>query len=207
MHRDARRAALAGPRRGRGWLAREHHIRALGSLGFENAYALAVRRDTATRLGLHSLADLAARAGELSIGGDYEFFGRAEWASVRDAYGLRFARAGDASIPTLLYDAIARNEVDVIAAFSTDGRIAAHDLVTLADPAGALPPYDAMILLGPRVADDPRVACALAPLTGAIPVELVRDANLVVDRDSDKQSPAAAAAALLAQIHMRETCH
>jgi osmoprotectant transport system permease protein len=185
------------------WLARDHHVRSLGSLGFENAYALAVRRDTALLMNLKSLADLAAHAGELSIGGDYEFFGRAEWTSVRDAYGLRFARQASFD-PTLLYDAISRHEVDVISAFSSDGRIAAHDLVTLTDPAGALPPYDAMILLGPRVADDPRVACALAPLTGALRVELVREANLAVDRDSDKQSPADAAAALLAQIHLRE---
>jgi len=187
------------------WLARDHHVHSLGSLGFENAYALAMRRDTATKLGIKSLADLAAHAGELSIGGDYEFFGRAEWASVRDAYGLRFTRQASFD-PTLLYDAISRNEVDVVSAFSSDGRIAAHDLVTLTDPAGALPPYDAMILLGPRIADDPRIVCALAPLTGAVPVEAMREANLAVDRDSDKASPAAAATALLAQLHLHE-CH
>ncbi len=187
------------------WLAREHHVRALGTLGFENAYAIAVRRDTADRLGLHTLADLAAHGRELALGADYEFFGRAEWASVKAAYGLAFKRQASFD-PTLLYDAIARGEVDAIAAFSSDGRIAAHDLVVLADPAGALPPYDAMILLGPRVANDPAVACALAPLTGALPVELVRQANLMVDREADKQAPAAAAAWLLAHAQLHETC-
>ncbi|MGE5183366.1 MAG: ABC transporter permease/substrate-binding protein [Acidobacteriota bacterium] len=188
------------------WLAREHHVRALGSLGFENAYALAVRRDTADKLGLHSLRDLAAHAHDLRLGADYEFFSRAEWASVRDTYGLSFARQASFD-PTLLYDAVSRGEVDVIAAFSSDGRIAAHDLVVLDDPAGALPPYDAMILLGPSVADDPRVACALAPLAGALPVELVRQANLMVDRDSDKATPAAAAAWLLQRSHLANIPH
>jgi osmoprotectant transport system permease protein len=187
------------------WLAREHRVRALGTLGFENAYAIAVRRDTAEKLGLHTLADLATHGREIALGADYEFFGRAEWASVRDAYGLTFKRQASFD-PTLLYDAITRGEVDAIAAFSSDGRIAAHDLVVLADPAGALPPYDAMLLLGPRIANDPDVACALAPLTGALPVELVRQANLMVDRDADKQTPAAASAWLLSHAQLRETC-
>ncbi len=90
----------------------------------------------------------------------------------------------------------------MISAFSSDGRIVAHDLLVLDDPAGALPPYDAMILLGGAVADDPRVACALAPLRGALPVALVRQANLMVDRERDKATPAAAAAWLLAQARI-----
>ena len=184
-----------------GWLAREHHVRSLGSLGFENAYALAVRRDTAERLGLAQIGDLTRHAPSLALGGDYEFFGRREWAAVRDAYGLRFARTTSFD-PTLLYEAVARGEVDVIAAFSSDGRIAADDLVVLDDPADALPPYDAMILLGPRVADDARVVCALAGLRGAISVERMREANLMVDRDADKKSPAEAAAWLADQLRL-----
>ncbi len=183
------------------WLARAHGIRSLGSLGFENAYALAVKRTTAERLHLHQIGDLAAHASELAIGGDYEWFGRGEWASVRARYGLRFRRTATFD-PALLYDAIARDDVDVIAAFSSDGRIAANDLVTLDDPREALPPYDAMILLAPRIADDPRVACALAPLRGTISVELMRRANLQVDRAVDKQTPAAAAAWLLREAHV-----
>jgi osmoprotectant transport system permease protein len=177
-----------------GWLAREHHVRSLGTLGFENTYALAVRRATAERLGLHTLADLA-RHPELSVGGDYEFFSRAEWTSVQRAYGLRFARTASFD-PSLLYEALGRDEIDVISAFSSDGRIAAYDVVVLEDPAGALPPYDAMILLGPRVADDPVLACSLGGLH--IDVELMRRANALVDRDG--RTPHDAAAWLLGQL-------
>lgn len=182
-----------------GWLARAHQVRSLGSLGFENTYALAVRRELADRLGLRRLDDLARHAGELSLGADYEFLGRPEWAAVRTAYDLRFARATSFD-PALLYDAVARGDVDVISAFSSDGRIAAYDLVVLDDPAGALPPYDAMILLGPRVAGDRRVVCALAPLRDAIHVAWMQQANALVDREVDKQTPAAAAAWLAGQI-------
>jgi osmoprotectant transport system permease protein len=178
------------------WLAREHHVRSLGSLGFENAYALAMRRDTADQLHVRAIGELAPHAPSLAFGGDYEWFSRREWTSVRTIYDLHFGRTASFD-PALLYEAVAAREVDVISAFSSDGRIAAHDLVVLDDPAGALPPYDAMILLGPRVADDPRVVCALAPLRGAITVDRMRQANLMVDRATDKAAPAEAAAWLL----------
>jgi osmoprotectant transport system permease protein len=177
-----------------GWLASEHGVRSLGGLGFENAYALAVRRETADQLGLRTLGDLAARH-DLAFGGDYEFFGRPEWQSLRRAYGLHFARHVTFD-PALLYEALVRREVDVISAFSSDGRIAAYDLVVLEDPLGALPPYDAMILLGRRVASDRRLACALAGLH--VDVEQMRHANAIVDRDG--KSPREAAGWLLTQL-------
>jgi osmoprotectant transport system permease protein len=95
-----------------------------------------------------------------------------------------------------MYKAVTSGEVDVISAFSSDGRIAADDLVVLADPKQAIPPYDAVILLSPRRARDARFQRALAPMLGAIPVETMRKANLSVDRDHDKQTPAQAARAL-----------
>lgn len=178
-------------------------VRSLGPLGFQNAYALAVRRDTATRFGLHSIADLAPHAGTMTLGADYEFLSRREWTAVRTAYGLRFARTASFD-PALLYEAVAHGEVDAISAFSSDGRIAAFDLVVLDDPAAALPSYDAMILLGPRVAGDPEVVCALAPLRDALSVELMRRANLRVDRD--RETPRDAAAWLLGQAAITEVC-
>ncbi|HEY0482908.1 MAG TPA: ABC transporter permease/substrate-binding protein [Kofleriaceae bacterium] len=185
-----------------GVLARDH-VRSLGPLGFQNAYALAVRRETATRLGLRGVGDLAPHAPEMALGADYEFLSRREWTAVRTTYGLGFRRTASFD-PSLLYEAAARGEVDVISAFSSDGRIAAYDLVVLDDPAAALPSYDAMILLGPRVADDPEVVCALAPLRGALPVELVRRANLRVDHD--RAAPSDAAAWLLGAATITEAC-
>jgi osmoprotectant transport system permease protein len=178
-------------------------VRSLGPLGFQNAYALAVRRETATKLRLNGLGDLAAHAGQLSLGADYEFLSRREWTAVRTTYGLGFRRTASFD-PALLYEAVARGEVDVISGFSSDGRIAAYDLVVLDDPAAALPSYDAMILLGPRVAEDHNVLCALAPLREALPVELIRQANLKVDRDHE--TPRAAAAWLLGKATIAETC-
>lgn len=167
-------------------------VRVMGSLGFENAYALAMRRPRAESLGLRTLDDLARAAPRLSLGADLEFLSRPEWHAVSSRYGLAFAAQRSYS-PTFMYRAIADGSADVITAFSSDGRIAALDLVILADPRRALPSYDALLLVAPARAGDARFTAALAPLIGAIPVERMRQANLMVDRDADKRTPDEAA--------------
>ncbi len=181
------------------WLVREHGIRSLGTLGFENAYALAMRRDKADALNIKSITDLAAHASKLELGSDYEFFDRPEWKRLKSTYGLGF-RDTTSFDSTFMYEAVKDGRVDVITAFSSDGRIAAYDLAVLTDPKRAFPPYDAMLLLSPRVAENAQVVAALSPLIGAIPVELMRKANLMVDREEDKKTPLAAADLLLQRV-------
>jgi osmoprotectant transport system permease protein len=173
-------------------LEKRDGVRMLGTLGFENAYALAMRRERAAKLGLSSIADLAREAPRLRLASDIEFLSRPEWRSVQAAYGLRFAEQRSYS-PTFMYRAIADGSADVLSAFSSDGRIAALDLVTLSDPEGALPSYEAVILVSPRRASDAAFLAALGPLLGAIPIDRMRQANLMVDRDVDKKSPEQAA--------------
>jgi osmoprotectant transport system permease protein len=175
------------------------HVVVLGALGFENAYALAMRREQAEKLGVRTIADLAAHAPDLTLGSDLEFLSRPEWAALKGAYGLNF-KAERRFQPTFMYKAVTDGEVDVISAFSSDGRIAADDLVVLTDPKQAIPPYDAVILLSPKRAGDARFKAVLQPLIGAIPVEPMRKANLSVDRDQNKQTPAQAAQALAKTI-------
>jgi osmoprotectant transport system permease protein len=173
-------------------LERRDRVTLLGALGFENAYALAMRRSRAGALGIRSMEDLTRTAPQLRLGADLEFLTRPEWRAVRGAYGLRFAAQTSYS-PTFMYRAVADGSADVITAFSSDGRIAALDLVTLGDPRRALPSYDAVLLLAPRHDSNSRLAGALRSLIGAIPVGRMRQANLLVDRDTDKRTPAEAA--------------
>jgi len=180
-------------------LKTRYGVTVLGSLGFENAYALAMKADQARSLGVKSLDDLSGRAGQLTLGADLEFLSRPEWAGLQKAYGLQF-KSQRSFNPTFMYRAIEGGEADVISAFSSDGRIAADHLVTLSDPKGAIPAYDAVVLISPKRAADRRLISALTPLLGAIPVERMRDANLTVDRDADKKTPAEAARALAAAI-------
>jgi osmoprotectant transport system permease protein len=167
----------------------------LGGLGFENAYALAMTRKQADALGIASMADLAGPAAQLSIAGDYEFFGRPEWKAIETAYGLKF-RAQRQMQPEFMYPAIADGEVDVIAAYTSDGGIVKYDLKVLGDPKHAVPPYDAIVLVSPKRAHDDKLLAALKPLIGAIDVATMRAANL---RASSGGTSAGAVAQWLAQ--------
>jgi osmoprotectant transport system permease protein len=180
-------------------LARRDGVAVLGSLGFENAYALAMRPERAGALGVRSLADLSRHAPDLAFGSDLEFLSRPEWKAVAKAYDLRF-RSARAYQPTFMYRALAGGDVDAISAFSSDGRVAADRLTVLTDPKGAIPPYDAVLLVSPRRAHDKRLLAALRPMVGRIPVEAMRQANYSVDRDQAKATPAEAARALAAKL-------
>lgn len=196
--RAGRAEMLAGVR---DFLERGHGMTLAAILGFENTYALTVRAAEAERLGLRAISDLVDHAPRLAIGADVEFFARPEWPAVRDTYGLDFReqRAMDAS---LMYQAAATREVDVISAYTTDGRITAYDLRVLADDRGAIPPYDAIVLAGARLAREaPDVVRALARLDGAIDADRMRAMNLRVDEQGE--DPATVAAAFVAALSAR----
>jgi osmoprotectant transport system permease protein len=164
------------------WLKEQHDIHLVGALGFENTYALAMPRERAARLGAATIGDLSRHAPGLRMGSDYEFYGRPEWKGLRDRYGLAFheLRTFD---PTLMYAAVQAGEVDVISAYSTDGRILLYDLRVLEDPLGALPPYDAVILLSGKAARRRDLVQSLGGPIALMSDEAVRRANKMVDID------------------------
>ena len=136
------------------WLETTHGIRMLGSLGFENAYALAMPRARAGKLGIRSIADLAAHAPQLSIAGDYEFFERPEWKAIRDAYGLNFARAAHHAVG---FHVPGRGAAATSTwCRPTPATAASRNTISavLDDPKHAIPPYDAILLLSPKRAHD-----------------------------------------------------
>jgi osmoprotectant transport system permease protein len=159
------------------WLAREQKITLLGKLGFENAYALAMPRKRAEALGIRTMADLARNAATLSIAGDYEFFGRPEWKALQAAYGLAFQKERTMQ-PEFMYPAAGSGDVDVISAYTSDGRIAQYDLVIIVDEKHVIPSYDAILLISPKRQNDAALRDALAPLISIIDVESMRAANL-----------------------------
>lgn len=171
------------------WAQATDGVKLVGTLGFENTYAFAVRPDDARRLNLKSLDDVVRVAPDFVFGTDVEFLERPEWQMVQKAYPLRF-KSRRAFEPTFMYRALSLGEADIISAFSSDGRIAANGFVILDDPKGAVPSYDAILLASRSASRDARLIAALKPLIGAIPVDKMRQANYRVDRDRDKQSPA-----------------
>ncbi len=182
------------------WLTKQHGIKLLGPLGFENAYSLAMRRKDAEALGIKSISDLARHASRMSIAGDYEFLSRPEWTAIRDAYGLAF-REQRTMQPEFMYPAAASGDVDVISAYTSDGRVAQYDLVVLDEPKQVIPPYDAILLVSAKGAADAALLKALQPLVDAIDVTRMREANR---RAADGSTTADAVARWLAsQIERR----
>lgn len=180
----------------------KYKISLLGDLGFENAYALVMPRTRAEQLGIRTISDLVLRAPSLSIAGDYEFFSRPEWASIKQAYGLSFRQQRQMQ-PDFMYAAVASGDVDVIAGYTSDGLIAKYDLVVLGDPKSAIPPYDAIVLLSPKRADDAKLRAALQPLLGRIDIAAMREANLRAANGDGTSSPDAVARWLWEKISKR----
>ncbi len=179
----------------------QHGIALVGSLGFENRYALGMLARRARELGIDRISELAPLSGGLEIGGDYEFFERSEWRALVGTYGLAFGRRRSMD-PALMYRAVAEQEVDVISAFSTDGRIAAYEIALLEDDRGVIPPYDAILLAGPRIVDErPELIEVLRVLVGSIDEVRMQRMNLAVDRDG--REPADVARAFLEQLDER----
>jgi osmoprotectant transport system permease protein len=184
------------------WAGRHGGVSLLGPLGFENAYAFAMRDDRARQLGITSLEDLAAQSTNLTLGADLEFLSRPEWYKVYRAYGIEFAGTRRFA-PSLMYNALVSGDADVISAFSSDGRIAADRLVVLTDPRGALPGYDALLLVSRRAVEDVKLVAALRPLLGRVGVEQMRVANYSVDRSVNKLAPGDAARELECALRLR----
>ena len=158
--------------------AERYGARWLPPLGFENTYAIAVRRETAARYGLHTLSDLARAAPALTGGLTADFIGRPDGlAGLRRAYGLT-PRAVKPLAPALKYQALAVGAVDFIDGYSTDGLLVKYDLVVLEDDRRFFPPYEAAALVGARLAHDrPDAIAALTLLSGRLDEPTMRHAN------------------------------
>ena len=164
----------------------------LPPLGFENTFAVAMRRAAADSLGVATLSGLARVAPTLAAGFSPDFIGRADGLpGLADAYQMRF-RETRALLQAVKYQALAAGEVDVIDAYSTDGAVARWDLAVLADDRGFFPPYHAAPLVGAAFyAERPGAVLALSELAGRIGPELMRRANERVELDGTPVADAA----------------
>ncbi len=123
----------------------EFGIGLTGSLGFEDGYAIGVRRELAERLSLSRVSDLA-RHPELRLGFSNEFMDRADgWPAVRDRYGLRPDRVRGLE-HDLAYRALRSGELDATDVYTTDPEVPRDGIVLLTDDRHAFPSYDAVLV-------------------------------------------------------------
>src|SRR6266436_4588397 len=152
-------------------------------LGFENTFAILVRGADARRLKLKTISDAARYAPQWRAGFGHDFVSRADgYPGFSRTYGLRFAEPPREMALDLTYTALASNKVDMIAGNSTDGRIAALDLVQLEDDRHYFPPYEAVFLVRKdTLMRVPALGEALQRLGGAISTDEMRNLNYQVD--------------------------
>lgn len=155
------------------------------SLGFENTYALAMRRSEAERLGIARLSDLRAHAA-LRLVFSNEFLDRQDgWPALRDRY--RLPHTGVRGMEhELAYRALGAGSIDATDVYTTDANIPAYDLTVLEDDLGVFPDYDAVIVYRLDLTDD--VVRVLESLAGRIDVTAMRDMNarVTLQRDSER---------------------
>jgi osmoprotectant transport system permease protein len=148
-------------------------------LGFDNTFAILVRGEDARRYNLKTISDAAKSAPTWQAGFGHDFMNRQDgYPGFSRTYGLRFAGVSDMSLD-LTYTALASHKVDMIAGNSTDGRIAALDLVQLEDDKQYFPPYEGVFVVQPRNVQS--INDVMNKLAGAISTDEMRKLNYEVD--------------------------
>jgi osmoprotectant transport system permease protein len=152
-------------------------------LGFNNTFAIIVRKSDAQQFNLKTISDAAPHTANWVAGFGYEFIEREDgYPGLVKTYNLQFPIAPRVMELGLTYKAASEHQVDFIAGNSTDGLISALGLVVLEDNKHYFPPYDAAPLIRDAVAmKHPEVREALRALGGKISEEEMRRLNYAVD--------------------------
>lgn len=173
----------------------------IAPLGFDNSYALALRRDRAQNLGVRTISDLIGIAPTLKAGFGYEFIERPDGLpGLRQKYGLQFKEVVGMQ-QTLKYQATANGDVDLLDVYTTDGRLSVYDFLVLEDDQHFFPPYDATALVrGETLKRYPELASVLSLLTNALTPEGMRIWNLRVQEQG--QPVTRVAREMLQDLHL-----
>lgn len=158
----------------------------LAPLGFDNSYALALRRDHAKALNIRTITDLVEVAPTLKAGFGYEFIQRTDGLpGLKQRYGLKF-RDVVGMQQALKYQATDKGDVDVLDVYTTDGRLAVYDFIVLDDDRHFFPPYDAAALVrGETLEQHPELSKVLSLLTNALSPQRMQELNLRIQEQGE----------------------
>ena len=158
-------------------------LEVMPSLGFNNTFAIVVRGEDARRLHLKTIDDARPYTPQWRAGFGYEFMERPDgYAGLAKVYGLEFSSTPRILDLGLLYRALLDKQVDLVAGNSTDGLLAARDLVILDDDKHYFPPYEAVpIVRQDTLARFPEMRSAIEELGGKISDAEMRKMNYAVD--------------------------
>lgn len=162
-------------------------------VGFNNTYVMAVKAERAEKYGLKKASDLADHGPEWKLGGDENFDTRLDgYPGWSERYGITFRDVLPMQY-AMMYIALAQDEVDVIAAYSTDSRIKKLNLVLLEDDKSFFPDYSAAFVLPIPLAEKyPGLVPVVEKISGAIDEQAMAAMNLAFDEGEDPEDIAAA---------------
>ncbi|WP_433742280.1 glycine betaine ABC transporter substrate-binding protein [Falsibacillus pallidus] len=154
----------------------------LEPLGFENTYTLAYKKDSG--IDAKTFSDLVPDSSSMTFGAPHQFYERADgYDAMAKAYGFKF-KDQKSFDPNVMYDAVKNGDVDVIPAFTTDGRIQRYDLATTKDDLGFFPKYDAVPIVREDVLKKfPKLKDVVNQLAGKISEAEMSEMNAKVDID------------------------
>ena len=158
---------------------------------FNDTQAMATTQKVAGYYALGRLSDLAAKANELRLGAVPEFLTRADGLpGLQKKYGGFKFKQTKIVDNGLKYEALERGDVDVIIAFSTEGRLKADSLVVLEDDKHVFPVYNAAPVVRKAVLDaNSAIAGPLNKLAPLLTNDVMQNMNLQVD-GPQKREPA-----------------
>lgn len=174
------------------------------SYGFDNTYAFTVSKELAKKYDLEKVSDLESYASELRFGVDNSWIHREGdgYQGFIKTYGFDFPKIYPMQIG-LVYQALKNNEMDVVLAYSSDGRIAAFDLTILEDDKKFFPPYDCSPVARNEVLrQHPELKKILQKLSGTINTEKMQKMNY--EADGKMREPAVVAREFLEENHYFE---
>jgi osmoprotectant transport system substrate-binding protein len=137
--------------------------------------------------------DNIAIAARLGFRDDYAIALHKDWVkennvvSISDLEPFTFGRVRQMQ-PTLMYEAIKSNQVDAIGAYTTDSRVDLYNLSIVEDDKGALPPYDAVIIVRKEMAENEELMKIFKILEDQIDTETMRRLNRMYDIDKKEAS-------------------
>ncbi|MBM7586098.1 osmoprotectant transport system substrate-binding protein [Bacillus pakistanensis] len=153
------------------------------SYGFANSYAFTVTRELAEKQNLETVSDLESIASDLKLGVDNAWLKRKGdgYQGFVGEYGFEFGKTFPMQIG-LVYQAAANGKMDVVLAYTTDGRIKAYDLKVLEDDKHFFPPYDTSLVARNEVLrEHPELREVLQKLAGTINTEKMQEMNYQAD--------------------------
>ena len=162
------------------------------SLGFNNTYAIGMRKEKANQLGIRRISDLRQHP-SLQLGFSNEFMDRSDgWPGLRQRYGLPQKKVNGLD-HSLAYRALASGAVDAIDLYSTDAEIPYYHLRTLDDDLHYFPRYEAVYLYRLDLLQRaPAFVAVLQKLTGRIDASAMRAMNAKVKLQGMKETQVAA---------------